>query len=597
LKPLLSAATPDGRIDAARRFLESIRRIGVRFTGQEELLALAWSRIDRGDIEGDHAILLAIAVADHAVFDEMRPSFDETYAWSDEAAPYQRFFAYESFIPDAVARVLAERHPDYRHVLIGVPAHVQALAEHSTGAGMLTPDLAYWADSPKPLPPCSVPRQVFYASLLCCGVDPLAGRGGAERSPRSDPWPRHVKKSARLVAWLARRRPDAGGILKRTAQHWGTLMAEEAVDEARPAILMSSGSAANESVILSLSRLTGGSAFVDPGFYFENFRSITDRRFTGRIATRIGLGETFFLCLEPITFCHPLDEGARSESILPLVDEILQLARSAPDRRHHLVIDVTAAPAMRLRAMIATPLPANVVLYKTCSITKHQDGSRNYSCGAVTISTADETLRMCLEADLREACKEVGGEVGPIHALNIPRTTRRSIEEKRARIAFLNHAVARGLDQSSGGRIVAYTYHSFLLPSREVIKRLASETLALVLAGGLRSRRDFERIAGPHLHERNRALAAQLQEIEYGNSFALPRSRLISQNCPALDVCPGFRVSVCVFRLCPGYEADEQRLIAEARLAIETLEESFAQLVDMARSLREKVVQQWILHG
>jgi len=559
---------------------------------------MALSRIERGEIGAGHAVLLAIAVADCCLFDEMRPTFDEGYPWSDGAAPYHRFFAYESFVPARVASALTERHPGYEHVLIGAPEQVLALAQGSDGAGMLTADLAYWVNSSKPLPPCSVPRQALYASLLACGVDSFEGPSRAPpQPPGRGAMPRHVKKSARLARWLAASRPDVDAVLARTARHWGAMMAEGAPEIAAPAVLMSSGSAANESVVLSLSRIAAGIAFVDPGFYFENIRSITDRCFTGRVTQDIGLATIFFLNLEPITFCRPIATGERPESALPLLEAICKLAAAAPERAHHVVLDVTASPTMSVRSTLSTSIPPNVVLYKTSSITKHQDGSRNYTCGAVAIQTADPARRALLEADLLDARRVSGGDIHSIHALNIPRTTRRSIEDKRDRISRLNRAVCHALDPGRQGRVVPYTYHSFLLPSREALHRLASETLALALAGGLRARRAFELRAGPYLHERSRLLSARLREIEYGNSFGLPRSRIIHQDCAALDVCVGLRISVCVFRLCPGYEADEDHLIAEARLVQEYLEESFVELADMASAIRQTAIQDWVLHG
>ena len=103
--------------------------------------------------------------------------------------------------------------------------------------------------------------------------------------------------------------------------------------------------------------------------------------------------------------------------------------------------------------------------------------------------------------------------------------------------------------------------------------------------------------AGAHLHERNRQLAATLREIEYGNSFGLPRSRIFSQDYAGLQPCRGLNVSVGVFRLCPGYDADEPRLIEEARIARDFLEESFEQVTELAVSIRQRATHDWILHG
>src|SRR5262249_8384550 len=158
--------------------------------------------------------------------------------------------------------------------------------------------------------------------------------------------------------------------------------------------------------------------------------------------------------LEPITFCRPIATEERPESALPLLEAIMKLAAEAPERAFHVVLDVTASPLMNVGSTLTAGLPDNVVLYKTNSITKHQDGSRNYMCGAVTISASDEALRARLEADLRGARTLTGGEIHPLHALNIPRTTRRSIEDKRARIAGLNRALSRALDPERKGRVV-----------------------------------------------------------------------------------------------------------------------------------------------
>jgi hypothetical protein len=386
-------------------------------------------------------------------------------------------------------------------------------------------------------------------------------------------------------------------VLRRTAQHWGALLAESPAATAPPAILTSSGSAANEAVILSLSRISQSAALVDPSWYFENVGSITERHFAGRTSDQADRCSTFFVSLEPITFCRPISSNEHPRNALPLLEAIARLASSALGRTYHLALDVTASPCLKVNSALSRPLPPNVVLYKTNSITKHQSGSRNYTCGAISVCTPDESLRLRLERDLLEARTRVGGEIHPIQALNIPRTSRVSMERKRLRVSRLNQAVARALDPTHEGRIVPYTYHSFLLPSRQALRRLAHEILTLALAGGLRSRREFELKAGTHLHERNRLLAARLREIEYGNSFGLPRSRIFGQDCAGLQVSPGLCMSVCVFRLCPGYEADERRLIEEVRLAQDFLEESFGQLAEIASNLREKVTHAWILQG
>jgi hypothetical protein len=597
--PIFARQPDAAQIAAASRFLKSVRSIGVRFAGQENLVDHAQLQIDVGAIDARRAVLLAVGIADYCLFDEMRPTFDDNYPWSDGAAAYYRFYAYNGWIPPSVIAALTTRHQGFRSVLIGTPDHVFDLAKGGTGQGWLTPELAYWVDHTKPLPPCCVPRQVLCASLLECGINPFDGWVSAipARTPRSEIVPRQVKRSGRLIRRLTVGHADSGAVLQRTAQHWGAILAEATAGTAPPAILTSSGSAANEAVILSLSRISQGTALVDPSWYFENVGSVTDRHFAGRTSEQVERCSTFFVSLEPITFCRPISSNERPGNALPLLEAIARLAGSTPGRTYHLALDVTASPCLNVSSALSRPLPPNVVLYKTNSITKHQNGSRNYTCGAISICTPNEPLRLRLERDLLEARTRVGGEIHPIHALNIPRTSRMSIERKRLRVSRLNQAIARALDPIHEGRVVPYTYHSFLLPSRQALRTLAHAILTLALAGGLRSRREFELKAGRHLHERNRLLAARLLEIEYGNSFGLPRSRIFGQDCASLQVSPGLCMSVSVFRLCPGYEADERRLIEEARLARGFLEESFGQLAEIASNLREKVTHAWILHG
>ena len=70
---------------------ELLKLLNEMLAGQERLLEETRATIGSHAMPAARAVLLAVAAADYCLLDEMRPTFDDDYPWSDGAAPYHRF--------------------------------------------------------------------------------------------------------------------------------------------------------------------------------------------------------------------------------------------------------------------------------------------------------------------------------------------------------------------------------------------------------------------------------------------------------------------------------------------------------------------------
>ena len=566
--PIFTYAPADIIHSQIEQFLAFVAKAAGPFTDQREYAMQAMDRIAGCEFEPTRGIHYAIAVADYCLFDEMRPDqFSKThlkadYAWTDLAAIYGRFFRYSSWFPEAVVEAVKTRSDAALvHLAIGYPQHVLNVNDETGALGMLTPELAYWANGSRIRPPLGVCRQQLFASLLRCGINPFAGcqMPHTRPCPRSGPRPRYLRKYRKLAALSAHAAPgDLARFQSRATQHWEALLGESELCPNKRVLLFNSGTAANESVIAAMAEVSCGAQFTHPFWYFENRASIV-RLFQTRSASDPGQACIVFLNLEPATLHSYLIDQAVAQPH-NVIRDFAAKARTQAPTRHWLVVDVTLDPLFSVTDVLSTTLPDNMCVIKTVSATKHQRGARNYFFGVAAILNErrdDGALRLLI-AQKRAL---LGGMLSDWHHLHFPRPGRTWLHEKRQRVAALNRSLLAVIPAESKWQLLPCGYSAFLIPPMDMqhalndhLGHLRRQTTGPVFG---RIRRRIKRklsaaLVGDH-HD------ARFPDIETGNSFGLSVSRILVEDA-ATDTNEG--ASGYSVRISPGYDTSQDSLQA-----------------------------------
>ncbi len=571
------------------QFLSFVAEAAGPFRDQRHYAAQAQEVVAGRAMGTERKIQYAIAVADYCLFDEMRPdSFSKArlradYAWTDLGAPYQRFYMYNCWFPDDVVEaVKTHGEAELTHLAIGFPQHILHRYNGVGQVGMLTPEFAYWANSPRLRPPLGVCRQQLFAALLRCGINPFAGCkvSNTARRMRSEKRPFYLRKYRKLARLSARATmDDLERFEARTAQHWGALMGEAEHGVGESALLFNSGTAANESVIAAVAEASLGPQYTHPFWYFENQLSI-ERLFPQHTASEPSRAHIVFLNLEPVTL-HNRFAGKTWVQPQTVIQDFVKRAQAHVSTRHVLVVDVTLDPVFSVTDILQERLPENVCVIKTASATKHQRSGRNYFFGAVTVLN-ESPEGASLQALIVQKRSLLGGELSPWHRLHCPRPSAAWLREKRRRVAALNRSLIDVIPAGSGWRFLPFSYSSFLLPPVAMQQALKDHL------GCLREGTDaptFNRL----IWRIGRTLGASLVDghhdtgfpgIETGNSFGLSMSRILLEEADTDTDEDMGRFGV---RISPGYATDQAALQAYVREMFERFRKAIHDLLSSQR--------------
>ncbi len=290
----------------------------------------------------------------------------------------------------------------------------------------------------------SIPLNQIPENQLMAKFDDVLSRGLGLRGDRHDQrrWRSDRRLSSieeddeeRVLQWLEQHKSHY-------REHFGR--------QSNGFMLTRSGASANEAAILSAHELldlknqafnahiVGGNA----GWYYENQPSL-DNLFS--LTDNPADASVIFINYNPSTPYFPKPgeqdyESLRDSTIRSLYQRAKQ--RESTGEKFVLVVDKTSN---LLFSVVDTygPLPSNLTVLETASLTKHQEGGTNYFFGGVWTYGAED-----VSGALHDSITDSLGTITPWGIANLPRHTRSSMESM-ARQAKLNQAaLVHGLEQA-----------------------------------------------------------------------------------------------------------------------------------------------------
>lgn len=362
-EPLFKFVLPESQYQAIQKFMNSVgglvhlqERLGTIeklrqtysnlafFEKCRDLLTLFDPSDPSVEFETEHAIGIAIACYDYYFADNIQADHDYFAYLPDKANEYFRAAAYHQNHPYPVAEGLGQfsSQPPRSFVAFGTPAHIRAeVYKFGIGTyGKLTPDLGFLISAaPGPMPPISVPRQMLFASLLRCGVNPLYSRD-LRSFHKNDIFvlPRRDQDNRGASQWVCRDEVDIGNRYRRCAAYWGRVLDRRDTTPV-PALLFSSGTAANEAAMQAIAMKDAPLTYIHPYWYHENMTT-PYRIFP--VTEHITKARALFVNLEPVSYFHFEGSVISAESA---IEQFLKNARRNPEVSYYLVLDVTVNPA------------------------------------------------------------------------------------------------------------------------------------------------------------------------------------------------------------------------------------------------------------
>lgn len=539
-QPLLQYATGDIQISSASRFITVVESY-VEEPDKLKFISQAKSFLAEKDILPETAVRMAISCFDYCLSEEIRKYAGDIVHFTDPAAVYFRSDVYKTIFPEVILHTITT-HLGYepQEIMIAAPAHIEGYEFTFGESGMFTPDLAFWVNkdqSRKPEPPCGIARQEVFRSLLKCGVNPIQVNRELAINPANKPETFYQRKYRRkALAGLMAEEETLRLWQTRTEKHWGILLG----DNGGSAVLFSSGTSSNEAVMLSLQSI-GARAYVHQNWYYENNKT-ADNIFKERVE-EVTQADILLVNFEPTNYFR-LD--GVEENSLESIKEFVVSAIVDPERRKYLVIDSTVNPLFTLREFGFDEIPPNLVLIKTVSVTKHQDGGRNYFFGAVWTGNRELATR------IEELKGKVGGDLHESHIIHFPRPTAESLRNKRRKVAEANRTLTLNMNGKGEWNIVPYSYHSFIFPPQSLVDRI-------VQTGKTNLTDELDIVVKAINDQLFGIIASTVEEfgdaqIEMGDSFGLPQTRISIQG--GFNTIDGVTFRLKIPRICPGYKTD-----------------------------------------
>ena len=580
---LFTHASSDKQKNVAIRFMHSSKNMLIGQTGMDYLVEIE-NKINKPEIDSVVAIRAAIHYFDTYLSDEIRSYLPErSPRLTDAAAVYFRSDVYKQTYPLQVTEVLSSVvGSPIQDIVIGSKEQIKRFNPKSGFMGMLTPEFAFWVgtvENPivKPDPPCGVARQELYKSLIKCGINPLKTpqlvidsnnkQSDGKVQPDST-YNRMFRRKGELS--LHATEADLNRWEKNSSKHWGNILKEEVEDVQNNSILFSSGTSSSEAVLLTLSKVCNGNAYIHPYWYYENMTTAQKSFCTSDKITRFT--EIVLINLEPTNF-FTFDKSAHIENPIQTINNLAQICRENPETNRYAVIDVTVDPLFRVREHLDNDLPPNLHIIKTLSVSKHQRGGRKYFFGVAY--TADKKLSQ----EIIKKRALVGGNIYEPHIVHFPRPSSTWLVKQRETVSLLNSQIAKiHMDNDMvGWNLFSYTYHTFFFPPDEVlesIRNLGSQN------------RNIEGKVKNFDNEINKIVANVVKKInspyiDLGDSFGLPQTRVCIQG--GYNELNGVKFRLKLPRICPGYKTSLELVIETTRSLLIELTASHEKIIATLR--------------
>lgn len=213
--------------------------------------------------------------------------------------------------------------------------------------------------------------------------------------------------------------------------------------------LTRSGAAANDAIIAALRKQNPSwKVHVDAGWYYENMRHIQD----------VWPENTAPEEADALFFCTSETRGLENQETFDerrdqMVARFLERAKGSADQPFALVVDVTFDPLY-----VPPALPSNVTLFRTCSLTKHARGERNFFFGCIAVNGKDENITLSSEIE------ESGGSLTQDGIIHMPRVTRSEIERNHERIQSLQKVFTQAFEEAQADFIPSMQWRIFHNP-------------------------------------------------------------------------------------------------------------------------------------
>lgn len=565
-EPLLVFAEPLKQTEAAFELVRAVESYTTA-AAQKSYIDQTKGYIADSWESPEQAIRAAIACYDYCLSDEVRVYAGILPPHTDGAAVYFRSDVYKQDYPSDMLEVLGNYLGyDPNTIIIGTIEQIGHYSHFSGQRGMLTPDFMFWVNEqnatlPPPEPPCGVPRQELYRSLLRCGINPIKPQEEANEALVYEKEPEdYYKILYRRKAYVARATtPEKVQLWEaKTASHWGRLL-----HSTQPALLFASGTSANEIAMYAITKARQIPAYFHPYWYYENMPSaqILFKEPTEKSDVR-----ALFVNLEPTNFFCFENEP---ENPRDLIEWFIKKAQRNPEEVYYLTLDATTDPLYDPCERLNSSPPTNLRLIRTTSASKHQDGGRNYFFG---VSHTDDPALYNLMLAGRD---ELGGKPYEQQIIHFPRPTAAWLREKKELIAAKNNQLSYITQGSDGWRIVPHSYHSFIFPPDKLLGDVMRSM------SGLHSTEEREAKMRPlnnHIFEivRSVVLSAGQKHLELGDSFGFPQTRINVQGGP--NIVGGVEFRLKLPRICPGFNTDTNIIISAARRIIGELDGSLPSL-------------------
>lgn len=551
-KPIYSHVSNEEQVMAAFSFTKKTLLLTQK-DYQESFANWAIEKIENSD-DSDFALKVAIAAFDYCISDEMRPYVGNLPAWTDNSAVYYRYEAYRAWYPPEVLESVFSVSNTRGDIIIGTKDQITRQKFPPEGQGMLTPEVAFWVDNftthKKPEPTCSIPRQVLYKSLLKCGIDPLSTVDQVEIRKTHSRESRYKKKyRLKSLRYMEANEEKVKGWEKNSVAHWERILNQERGNLNSDTLLFNSGTAANEAVIRTLFHLTAGNVYRHPFWYFENERSVS-KLFSSRLITNPEDADIIFLNLEPVNY-FSLGKPDPDKSPHEIIKRFVEKVEEQKQKSFFLVVDATVDPMFSIEGLTNRVIPPNLKFIKTASVTKHQDGGRNYFFGASLIINGKEIVE-----DLRLQRSMNGEDLFEEQSVHFPRPSTKLIEIRRQKIAHINKSLSLLNADDKGWKIVPYTYHSYIYPPNSFINKVHKYCAGLP-----------EEVKNRRMNELNEFMlglvcsgieSSNTSTVEIGDSFGLPQTRVNVVGGPTMI--DGTTFLLKIPRLCPGYDTSLEDL-------------------------------------
>ncbi|MCX6705620.1 MAG: hypothetical protein NTV24_00740 [Candidatus Woesebacteria bacterium] len=580
---LLTYVSSDEQKSVAIKFMHSSKNMLIDQTGMDYLTEIE-DTISKPEVDSVTAVRAAIHYFDTYLSDEIRSYLPErSPRLTDAAAVYFRSDVYKQTYPQQVTEVLAGivRSP-IQDIVIASQEQIERFSPKSGFTGMLTPELAYWigtAESPivKPDPPCGVARQELYKSLIKCGINPLErlqlaidsnSRQADVKVQPDSTYSSMFRRKGELS--LHATEADLNRWGKNSSKHWGNILKENVEDTQDNSILFSSGTSSSEAVLLTLSKVCNGNAYIHPYWYYENMLTAQKSFCISDKVTRST--QIVLINLEPTNF-FTFDKSAHIESPIQTINNLAQFCHENPGTNRYAVIDVTVDPLFQVREHLDNDLPPNLHIIKTLSVSKHQRGGRKYFFGVAY--TTDEKLSQ--EITRKRAL--VGGNIYEPHIVHFPRPSSTWLAKQRETVSLLNSQLAKIHMDNNKVRwnLFSYTYHTFFFPKGEVLKSIQN----------LGSQNEnIEGKVKNFNNEINKIVANVVKKInspyiDLGDSFGLPQTRVCIQG--GYNELNGVKFRLKLPRICPGYKTSLELVVKTTRNLLTELTASQEKIIATLR--------------